>query len=80
MSKGGKKRQTKKQTLNYREQTDGYQSGGGQGNGLNKVMEIKECTCCDEHWVMYGSVESLYYTPESNITLYVNYTGIKMKT
>ena len=27
-SKGGKKKQTKKQTLNYREQTDGYQSGG----------------------------------------------------
>ena len=39
---------------------------------------IKECTC-DKHWVMYGSVESLYYTPETNITLYVNYTGIKTK-
>jgi len=36
------------------------------------VMGIKECTC-DEHQVMYGSVESLYYTPETNITLYVNW-------
>ena len=31
-----KDRQTKKQILNYREQTDGYQKGGGWGNGLNK--------------------------------------------
>ena len=31
--KRGKKTQTKKQTLHYREQTDGYQQGGGQGNG-----------------------------------------------
>ena len=28
--------------------------------------------CCDEHWVMYGSVESLHCTSETNITLYVN--------
>ena len=35
-------------------------------------MGIKECTCCDEHQVMYRSVESLYYTPETNLTLYVN--------
>ena len=33
----GKKRQrqTRKQTLNYREQADGYQRGGGCGDGLN---------------------------------------------
>jgi len=39
MSKGEKKeRQTKKQALNYREQTDGYQKGsGGSGSaGLNR--------------------------------------------
>ena len=35
------------------------------------MMGIKEPTCCDEHWVMYGSVESLYCTPETNITLHV---------
>ena len=38
---------------------------------LTGVLGIKECTCCDEHWVMYGIGESLYYTPETNITLYV---------
>ena len=43
-------------------------------------MGIKECTCHDEHRVMCGSVESLDCTPETNITLYVNYTEIKIKT
>ena len=36
MSKGGKRergKQTKKQTLNYREQTDGYQRGGERVDG-----------------------------------------------
>ena len=28
-----KERKTKKQTLNYRKQTDGYQRGGGRGMG-----------------------------------------------
>lgn len=27
---------------------------------------------CDEHQGLHGSVESLYWTPETNITLYVN--------
>ena len=40
---------------------------------------IKEYTYHDEHyWVMYR-VESLHSTPETNTTLYVNYTGIKIK-
>ena len=34
-------------------------------------MGIKEGTC-DEHWVMYGHVESLNCMPEINITQYVN--------
>ena len=38
-------------------------------------MGIKKGTW-DEHQVMYASVESLYCTPETNITLYVNYPGI----
>ena len=61
MSKGEKKRQsqTKKQTLNYREQTDGYQRGG---KWVTYVMGIKECTCHDEYQVMHGSVESLHCT------------------
>ena len=33
----------------------------------------------DEHQVMCRSVESLYCIPETNITLYVNSTGIKMQ-
>lgn len=32
---------------------------------------MKEGTC-DEHWVMYGSAESLNSTPETIITPYVN--------
>ena len=28
---------------------------------------------------MYGMAESLYCTPDTNMTLYVNYTGIKIK-
>ena len=39
--------------------------GGGWGVGT------KEGTC-DEHWVLYGSDESLYFTPETSIALYVN--------
>ena len=37
------------------------------------TINIKEHVCGDEHWVTYGTVESLYCTPETNITLYVNY-------
>lgn len=33
--------------------------------------EIKENTC-DEHRVLYGIVESLYFIPETSRTLYVN--------
>ena len=31
-----------------------------------------------EHWVMYRIAESLYYTSETNITLYANYTEVKI--
>ena len=31
----------------------------------------------DEHRVIYRT-ESLYYTPETNISLYANYAGIKI--
>ena len=36
-----KKRQTKKQTLNYREQMDGYQRGGGWGDGGNRWWRVR---------------------------------------
>lgn len=42
------------------------------------MMEMKEGICRDEHWVMCGSTESLYCTPDTGIALYVNYTGIKI--
>ena len=36
-------------------------------------MRINEYTCCDEHPLQYISVESLNCTPETNITLHVNW-------
>ena len=46
--------------------------GGGMGEiGGGRGGWFKESTCCDEHRVMYGSVESLHCT-ETNIMLYVN--------
>lgn len=35
-------------------------------------MKIKECTCCGKHWLLYGSVEPLNCTPETDIALHVN--------
>ena len=37
-----------------------------------QVMGTEKATCCDDHWVLYVSDESLNSTPETNITLYVN--------
>ena len=59
--------QTKGKTLNYREQT-----WSPEQRWDKQVMGIKEGTC-DEHWVLYGSVESLYRTLQTIITLYVNW-------
>ena len=68
---GGGKRQTKKQTLNYREQTEGSWRGGGWGGWIKQVTEIQEGTC-DEHQVLYVSDKSLNSIPETNIALCVN--------
>ena len=65
-----RERQTKKQTFNYRKQTDGYQRGGRGRKGVKNVMGIKEYTC-DEHQVLYEVLISC--TPETlYVTLYVN--------
>ena len=40
------------------------------------MMGIKEGACHDKHRVMYGSIESLYCRPETNIIL----CGIETKT
>ena len=49
---------------------------------VEKVMRIKEGTCCDEHQVMYGIVESLYCTPETNLhgMLTILELNLKLKT
>ena len=39
---------------------------------IHEAFAIVECTCRGEHRVLYGIVELLYRTPETNITLYVN--------
>ena len=45
----------------------------GGGGWVKWVVGIKECTCCNEHKVLHGGVESLHCTPETNITLYANW-------
>lgn len=50
----------------------------GSGWGMGEIGEVEqEYTYYDEHWVVYR-IESLYCSPETNITLYDNYTGIKI--
>ena len=46
-------------------------SGEGVRAWVKYMMGMKQCTS-DEQWVIYGSVESLCCTPETNTTLYVN--------
>ena len=43
--------------------------GRGMGEIGEQVMGIKEDTYHDEYRVMYRIVESLYCTPETNMTL-----------
>ena len=42
------------------------------GGWVKWVMDIKEGTYWDEHWVTYVIDELLGSTPEAKITLYVN--------
>ena len=42
------------------------------GRCARRMMGIKEGICCDEHWVLYVSDESLNSTPETNFALYFN--------
>ena len=66
-----RERQTIKQTLNYREKTEGWWRACEQGTCVKLMMNINEGTC-DEHWALYVTDESLNYTPETNIILYVS--------
>lgn len=45
--------------------------------GEIQVNGIKSTLINGEHWVMYTIVGSLYYVPETNMTLYANDPGIK---
>lgn len=67
-----------KQTLNCREQTDGHQRGGG-GVGWKTGEGVLECIYHDEHWVIYRSVGLLYCTSETNKTLNIKYTRLKIQ-
>ena len=44
--------------------------GSGVGGGGNRVMGIKEGTCCDVHWVLYITNESRDATSKTNDVLY----------
>lgn len=53
--------------------------GGGERVWDKEGLRIEECTCSDEHWVLFESVESCCCTPETIITLYVDYIVIKIE-
>ena len=72
--RGRKETQTEAQTLNCREKQKVIR---GEVNG-GWVKEVMECTSLDECWVIHGIAESLYCTPETNVTLYVNYAEIQI--
>ena len=49
------------------------------GRGTGEIdKEDSEYNYHDGHWVIYRSLESLYCTPEFNLTWYINDTGIKI--
>lgn len=49
----------------------------GGGGWARMGMGIKEGACCDQHWVLYVSEESLNLALETNITLQVNKLELK---
>ena len=74
MSKGKKEREREKpRNRLLTKENKLIVTRGEVGRGwVEWVVEIKEGTCCDEHWVLYTSDQSLNSTPETSITLYVN--------
>ena len=50
-----------------------------EGRGVKWLMGTKEGICCDEHWMLYVSDETLNSIPETNITLYVNWLEFNKK-
>ena len=70
--KGGKSEremnQERLQTLGNKLRITEGRRIGGMGK---RVMGIKEDMCCDEHWVLYATNESLNTTSKTNDVLYV---------
>ena len=66
----GKRDKGKNKAPKYREHTSGCQSGGGGGRWGKQMKGIKSTL------ILMSTLESLYYTPETNITLYINVTSI----
>ena len=56
--------------LDSRKQTEGYRREGVEEQG-KQVMNIKEGTWFDDHWVLYTINESLNTTSKTNNVLYV---------
>ena len=47
---GNRKRQTKKETLDYRKQTDGYQKGSGRGDVWNRWWGLRSALVVSTGW------------------------------
>ena len=50
------------------------------GGRVTYQMGIRKCTCPDGHWTMNGNDQSLYCTPEMNVTLDVISIFIDIKS
>lgn len=49
------------------------------GGGKSEIDGGWEYTYLEEHKVIQGTAQSLYYTHEMSVTLYVSYTGMHIK-
>ena len=45
----------------------------------NKTYLDFNQTCCGDYFALYTNIKSLCCTPETNVTLYVNYTSINKR-
>lgn len=74
-----RKRETNQETNSELQRTNGWFPEGRWGGGWEKQgMGTKACPGHHECQVTHGSVGLLYGIPK-RITLYANYTGIKIK-
>ena len=64
--------------LSHREQIGGYQKGGGWGEWVKQVTGIRECTCCDEHWVLMKVLNQ--YIVHLKLILYCMLTNWNLNT